>query len=155
MIETTPSDPYYTINNLEAVIINLKERRKIISKHLPANQKVLLTSTFPLLGNPDRQYFKLRDEDGNNIFVNEITQSLFIDDRIINTHPRFPTLSKNIRQRRQKRVDVNIPIFIDKNTSLQPTTYDPVPGYIHMDAMAFGMGSSCIQSKNLCHILKH
>lgn len=102
-----------------------------------------------MLGNPDRQYFTLSNENNNNAFVNNITQSLFIDDRIINTHPRFPTLSQNIKQRRQKKVDVNIPLFIDKNTSLQATMYDPVPGYIHIDAMAFGMGSSCIQSNKL------
>lgn len=34
MIETTPLNPYYTINNFEAVLINLNERSKVIKKYL-------------------------------------------------------------------------------------------------------------------------
>lgn len=41
---------------------------------------------------------------------------------------------------------IKVPLFIDKNTETNITEIDPYPGFIYMDAMAFGMGSTCIQS---------
>jgi len=43
-------------------------------------------------------------------------------------------------------VSIKVPLFIDKNTKTDVTEFDPFPGFIYMDAMAFGMGSSCVQS---------
>ena len=160
MIETTPKEPYFTLNNLEPVFVSLEERRKSISKHLFNDQHVLLTSTFQLLGQPSHDYFVSKEKPSSNNpcndeeklkiekedFKNAITQSLFIDDRIINKHPRFPTLTRNIRERRGEKVSIKVPLFIDKNTKTDVTEFDPFPGFIYMDAMAFGMGSSCVQS---------
>jgi len=33
---------------------------------------------------------------------------------------------------------------MDKNTSTEITEDEPYPGFIHMDAMAFGMGNCCL-----------
>ena len=77
----------------------------------------------------------------NNIF----TESKFINDFIINSHPRFGCLARNIRNRRGKKVEILVPIFKDKFTSLEETDDEPFPGFIYMDAMPFGMGSSCFQ----------
>lgn len=49
--------------------------------------------------------------------ANEITRSLFIYDDSANPHPRFPTLMKNIRQRRTEKVNIQVPIFKDINTN--------------------------------------
>ena len=46
-------------------------------------------------------------------------------------------LTKNIRKRRGEKVNIQVPIYHDINTSLPPM--------IHMDAMGFGMGSCCLQ----------
>lgn len=46
MIETTPKEPYFTVNNLDPVIISLEDRHKVITKHLRKDEHVLLTSTF-------------------------------------------------------------------------------------------------------------
>lgn len=77
----------------------------------------------------------------NNVF----TTSQFINDFIINSHPRFGCLARNIRTRRGKKVEILVPIFKDKETSIEKTTDEPFPGYIYMDAMPFGMGSTCFQ----------
>lgn len=76
---------------------------------------------------------------------NPFSHSIFIKDEIINSHPRFPALSRNIRERRGEKVNIRIPLFIDDNTNLIATEEEPYPGYIYMDAMAFGMGNCCIQ----------
>ena len=64
---------------------------------------------------------------------------------IINRHPRFGCLTRNIRLRRGKKVEIKIPIFKDKNTITKPTNEEPYPNYIYMDAMGFGMGNSSLQ----------
>lgn len=46
-------------------------------------------------------------------------------------------LTRNIRKRRGSKVNIEVPTFMDENTTIPPT--------IHMDAMGFGMGSCCLQ----------
>lgn len=40
----------------------------------------------------------------------------YIGDGIINPHPRFGTLTANIRQRRGEKVNIRVPLFRDVNT---------------------------------------
>jgi glutamate--cysteine ligase catalytic subunit len=86
-----------------------------------------------------------------------------VPDEIANPHIRFPTLAANIRSRRGRKVELNVPVFKDKNTPSpfnDPTVnYDlhiwpedddvrngaAKPDHVYMDAMAFGMGSCCLQ----------
>jgi hypothetical protein len=44
------------------------------------------------------------------------TESDYIGDGIINPHPRFGTLTANIRQRRGSKVNIRVPLFRDVNT---------------------------------------
>eukprot|EP00331_Platyophrya_macrostoma_P009164 CAMPEP_0176425816 /NCGR_PEP_ID=MMETSP0127-20121128/11595_1 /TAXON_ID=938130 /ORGANISM="Platyophrya macrostoma, Strain WH" /LENGTH=636 /DNA_ID=CAMNT_0017807011 /DNA_START=33 /DNA_END=1943 /DNA_ORIENTATION=+ len=76
---------------------------------------------------------------------NEISRSRYVDDEIINAHPRFPTLTRNLRLRRGEAMNIKIPIFKDVNTAKEATEDEPYPGFIHMDATAFGMGNGCLQ----------
>ena len=90
-------------------------------------------------------------------------RSQFVPDEIANPHIRFPTLAANIRARRGRKVEINVPVYKDVNT---PWPFqDPTVNYelhqwpedddvrngavkdnhIYMDAMAFGMGSCCLQ----------
>lgn len=84
---------------------------------------------------------------------------IFID--LLDTIHR--TLTANIRRRRGAKVEINMPIFHDRNTPrpfIDPTIpYDrdlfkhdkeakngaAKPDHIYMDAMAFGMGCCCLQ----------
>eukprot|EP00070_Physeter_catodon_P038929 XP_028345823.1 uncharacterized protein LOC114486318 [Physeter catodon] len=45
------------------------------------------------------------------------SRSLFVGDALINPHPRFGTLTANIRERRGKKVEILIPLFVDENTA--------------------------------------
>lgn len=131
-------------------------RRKIAKDHIYDNEFPITLTTFPMLG--DRKsitpYFppsgpKLRSQ--------------FVPDEIANPHIRFPTLAANIRLRRGRKVELNVPVFHDEKTA-RPWK-DPTVDYdmknwpedddvrngaakddcIYMDAMAFGMGSCCLQ----------
>ncbi|KAI5284103.1 Zn finger-containing GTPase- Activating Protein for ARF [Ascosphaera acerosa] len=95
-------------------------------------------------------------------------RSQFVPDQIANPHIRFPTLAANIRHRRGRKVALNVPVFRDTHTPWpfrDPTVdYDrhtwaedddvrngaAKDGCVYMDAMAFGMGSCCLQITFQC-----
>jgi glutamate--cysteine ligase catalytic subunit len=88
--------------------------------------------------------------------------SEYVPDFVINPHPRFGALTRNIRARRGSKVDIRVPLFHDSQTpeflrledpSSIPIVYarsDPSiklepDTSIHMDCMAFGMGMCSLQ----------
>jgi glutamate--cysteine ligase catalytic subunit len=85
------------------------------------------------------------------------SQSEYVPDYVINPHPRFAALTRNIRARRGEKVNIKIPLFKDENTpefSLDSSARNALPKdykfeedrQIHMDCMAFGMGMCCLVS---------
>jgi hypothetical protein len=51
-----------------------------------------------------------------------------------------------MQEKKGKLGDIRVPIFKDKNTDLETSSYlEPYPGYIFMDTIGFGMGLSCLQ----------
>ena len=89
-------------------------------------------------------------------FETPSSKSLFVPDYVINPHPRFGALTRNIRSRRQEKVNIRIPLYKDVNTpefnrdrdlsSTFPEGFKPEDGEdIYMDCMAFGMGMCCLQ----------
>eukprot|EP01022_Parablepharisma_sp_SALTPOND_P020409 TRINITY_DN371_c0_g1_i1.p2 TRINITY_DN371_c0_g1~~TRINITY_DN371_c0_g1_i1.p2 ORF type:complete len:665 (+),score=68.02 TRINITY_DN371_c0_g1_i1:8120-10114(+) len=89
--------------------------------------------------------------------ANKYSQSIFTWDAAINPHPRFPTLTRNIRERRGNKVSIKIPLFIDEFTKIPsvPTEDCPYPGYIYMDSMQFGMGCCCLQLTFAARSINH
>lgn len=87
---------------------------------------------------------------------NKFSKSLFTFDAAINEHPRFPTLSKIIRERRGEKVCIKVPLFMDYKTPMQvPHKIEPYPDYIYMDSMAFGMGCACLQLTYQAKTMNH
>nr|XP_026696290.1 glutamate--cysteine ligase catalytic subunit-like isoform X2 [Ciona intestinalis] len=81
------------------------------------------------------------------------SKSVYFPDCGITRHPRFPFLTRNIRERRGSKVEINIPIFKDTNTKcpfvevfqdLESNTA-AMPDHVYMDAMGFGMAQACLQ----------
>ncbi|KAJ1743355.1 glutamate--cysteine ligase [Coemansia sp. RSA 1821] len=157
MIEGTPGHPYNsTVSELASVEANMKRRREIVSSLMKDNEVILSVGSYPQLGSGD---FLEPPHKANGAF----SQSLFLPDEVINPHPRFRTLAANIRQRRESKVRINMPVFHDLNTPqpfVDPTIpYDrnlfagdkeakegaALPDHIYMDAMGFGMGCCCLQ----------
>uniref|UniRef100_A0A1E1XK40 Glutamate--cysteine ligase n=1 Tax=Amblyomma sculptum TaxID=1581419 RepID=A0A1E1XK40_AMBSC len=154
MIEGTPGQPYGSlISHFNIVEANMKIRRAEVAELLKQDEELLCLTTFPRLGCPGftSPMHQPRPKDGNN-------RSLFFpDEATFAGHPRFNTLVRNIRERRGKKVVINVPIFKDKNTP-SPFVEDftklgddgeaaraALPDHVYMDAMGFGMGSCCLQ----------
>jgi len=113
MIEATPRGPYtgYT-GDLIRVERNMRLRRKRLLHFLKEGEEIAPTvSTFPLLGALGNDGSVPPTEIGG-----DATQSEYIGDGIINPHPRFGTLSANIRQRRGGKVNIRIPLYRDTDT---------------------------------------
>ncbi|KAI1332812.1 glutamate-cysteine ligase [Xylariaceae sp. FL0255] len=158
MLEATPGKPWgIGFKELLTVESDMKTRRRIAKDHMKSEEYPITLTTFPRLGVPGVFTDPYYPTSGPKL------RSQFVPDEIANPHIRFPTLAANIRWRRGKKVQVNVPIFHDKNTPnpwKDPTVnYDlhdwpedddvrngaAPDNFIHMDAMAFGMGSCCLQ----------
>ncbi|CAG8634171.1 7041_t:CDS:10 [Paraglomus brasilianum] len=158
MLEGTPGTPFGNkIADLTRVESSMKLRRQTVMKYLRANETVVTVTSFPRLGCLG-EFLEPHFEPGG-----PVAKSLFVPDEVINPHPRFPTLTANIRTRRGSKVAINMPIFHDTKTPkpfIDPTIQwnrdkypedkeaasgAALPDHIYMDAMCFGMGSCCLQ----------
>ncbi|KAK5136514.1 Zn finger-containing GTPase- Activating Protein for ARF [Meristemomyces frigidus] len=157
MLEATPGAPWgIGFKDLLDVERDMKWRRQIANDHMYSSEFPITMTTFPLLG--DRKSITpWYPPSGDKL------RSQFVPDEIANPHIRFPTLAANIRARRGRKVELNVPVFHDEKTA-RPWK-DPTVNYdlhqwpedddvrngaakddcIYMDAMAFGMGSCCLQ----------
>ena len=151
MIEGTPGGPYGgDITEFNLVEDNMKKRRKEVQALLGPDEYIFSLTAYPRMGcegftiplvTPDPQ--------------NSVSRSLFWpDEAIFDGHPRFKTLTRNIRERRKEKVAINVPVFQDQNTrdpheelvqKFGQACQASLPGHIYMDAMGFGMGLSCLQ----------
>ncbi|XP_061410150.1 glutamate--cysteine ligase catalytic subunit [Lethenteron reissneri] len=152
MVEGTPGQPYgCTMADFNTVESNMRLRRKEVLAQLRGNETIFSITTFPRLGCPGftvPEFEPKQDEAG-------ASKSLFFPDQAINKHPRFSTLTRNIRHRRGEKVVINVPIFKDKKTPSPFVDHFPnddgeaaraaKPNHIYMDAMGFGMGNCCLQ----------
>ncbi|KAI1389683.1 GCS-domain-containing protein [Hypoxylon trugodes] len=158
MLEATPGKPWgIGFKELLGVEPDMKNRRRIAKDHMQSEEYPITLTTFPRLGVPGVFTDPYYRPSGPKL------RSQFVPDEIANPHIRFPTLAANIRWRRGRKVQVNVPVFHDENTPnpwKDPTiNYDlhnwpedddvrngaAPDNFIHMDAMAFGMGSCCLQ----------
>eukprot|EP00164_Ancoracysta_twista_P004916 GFYU01006684.1.p1 GENE.GFYU01006684.1~~GFYU01006684.1.p1 ORF type:complete len:614 (-),score=150.52 GFYU01006684.1:238-2079(-) len=151
MVEGTPGVPYSAEpRDLLAVEANLKVRRQTVQKLLKPTERLVTLTSFPFLGVGD---FTVPPSKPGG----DAAESMFVSDDCINSHPRFRTLTRNIRHRKGRKVAINIPLFMDSKTDPQVGTANgneaAKPGHIYMDCMAFGMGSCCLQVTYQCQDL--
>lgn len=123
MIEATPRRPYsgYAIDLLR-VERNMRLRRRRLMTALKEDEIAPTVATFPLLG--------ALGDDGtvpSTKVGGPRTMSEYIGDDIINPHPRFGTLTENIRSRRGEKVNIRVPLFRDVNTP-EYKDYPPAKG---------------------------
>lgn len=148
MLESTPGRPYDGLSGVADVEKSLQLRRQRLDAQLGAGEIAPTVTAFPLFGVGD---FCEPSYEPRGPFMD----SLFVPDEVIFPHPRFPTLAKHIRERRGSKVAIRRPIFQDHQTKtavLDGSEFVPknveeadAMGHVYADAMAFGMGSSCLQ----------
>lgn len=146
MVEATPNRPYTGFStDLLRVERNMRLRRKRILTVLKDDEIAPTVSAFPLLGS--------LGDDGSVPPVpvgGPITLSEYIGDGIINPHPRFGTLTANIRQRRGTKVNIKVPLFRDSKTpefkdfaARQPGNVDGCCGSDSQQLWRYGQGDAC------------
>jgi len=135
MVEGTPSTPYggYTTSLLQ-VEHNMRLRRARIIKALGPNEIAPTMVNFPMMGLGE--FTEPTAPPGG-----EYSESSFVPDLCINPHPRFGTLTRNIRARRGSKVDIRVPLFKEETSAEASSPSEE----ICMDCMAFGMGCCCLQ----------
>lgn len=105
MFEMIPEQPYNTNCNFYEIIHSIRHKYRVLA----SKPRIAITiPVIPFLGVRDPQ----------KVLNNSITQSLYIDDDHIASHPRFKTLTKNIRLRRGDKVNIQVPLFKDTHTSV-------------------------------------
>jgi glutamate--cysteine ligase catalytic subunit len=106
MVEGTPGQPYGALPaHLNIVEANMKSRRKEAQLQLPPNEIVLSICNFPRLGCPGFTFPEYNPEP-----TSSVSRSWFFPDQaIFQGHPRFETLTRNIRSRRGSKIDIHIP----------------------------------------------
>ena len=160
MIEAVPDKPYklYDANASFDALSSLMKRRKIINdKSFRSGVGITSFASFPNLGTKDS--FISLNEDLYNIENymehNNFTKSDYILDEFTNPHPRFSTMLQSVRNRRGKKVDIQVPLYPDSETGVGKIDGNISPGNIYMDAQHFGMGWWCLQvtyeAKNVDH----
>jgi glutamate--cysteine ligase catalytic subunit len=106
MIEAVPRDPYGGyISDLLLVEKNMQLRRKRLHAALNPNEIAPTTANFPMMGVEGYAHTMARG--------GAVANSKYLADDVINPHPRFGTLTQNIRQRRQSNVNIQIPAAIN------------------------------------------
>lgn len=158
MLEATPGAPFgHSLQELLKVLPNMMRRRVIAKAHMKKSEVPITLTSYPRLGAPGQFTEPYHEPRG------PASRSSFVPDEIINPHVRFPTLTANIRERRGRKVNMNVPIFYDEHTP-RPFIDPTVPldrelfpedrnakegaakeGHIYMDSMGFGMGCCCLQ----------
>lgn len=145
MIEGTPGHPYGgLLAHFNVVEANMRYRRQEVSELLPPGEFVMSLTSFPRLGTPNFTYppHECTPDDESSA----ARSFYFPDDAIFPGHPRFKTLTRNIRERRGEKPDINLTVFKDVNTKypVEGSSADK-PDAVHLDAMGFGMGCCCLQ----------
>lgn len=157
MIEIVPTKPYKYDGDPNPVYENMKARRVKVRDMCNEGDILFAGTVFPMLGVGDYFVPRKKEEQGedgedyeeekDDLYddVNPYSKSKFVHDELINPHPRFSTMTENIRLRRGEKVCILMPIYKDEKTNLEESKDEPYPGYIYMDAQHFGMGSGCLQ----------
>ena len=142
MLELIPAKPFHHILNVKDLEAHLRDTEALNrlqievpggpSKNNKYRLKILSTSSMPKLGHAD--FYVSRD--GSRIpadqrkIRNTVSDSQYFVDQTICSHVRFSTLTRNTVQKREDLVEINIPIFIDKNTRVRyPGLYSHFQSY--------------------------
>eukprot|EP00762_Andalucia_godoyi_P002747 ANDGO_04407.mRNA.1 Glutamate--cysteine ligase len=108
MVEGTPGAPYCGSMECWTVVEpNMRARRAEVRKYLRPNEHLMTLTSYFLMG------VGLFTEPAYPA-GGPVTQSLYVPDEIINPHPRFPTLTANIRERRGEKVNILVPIMLEE-----------------------------------------
>ncbi|XP_068152614.1 glutamate--cysteine ligase isoform X2 [Drosophila tropicalis] len=145
MIEGTPGKPFGGLMaHFNLVEANMRYRREEVTELLGSDECVMSITNFPRLGSPNFTYPLAQPHPEDPL--SSARSLYFPDEAIFPGHPRFKTLTRNIRKRRGEKVSIKLKVFKDVKTKLPVEGAPPgEPDVVLLDAMGFGMGCCCLQ----------
>jgi glutamate--cysteine ligase catalytic subunit len=148
MLESTPRKPYEGLVDLLKVEDCMRMRRSRLLAALNPGEISPTVSCLPIFGVGD--FCEPSKPPGG-----DVTESLFLPDGCIFPHPRFATLTKNIRKRRGSKVAIRRRKYEDTQTkaaTVEDVNFIPETvaqademDHVYADSMGFGMGCCCLQ----------
>jgi glutamate--cysteine ligase catalytic subunit len=135
MYEVIPDAPFQ-MKDLDLVESSIDNLYKYLNEKY-GNNSFLSLGSYPLLGVgnyytneeveeeeciEDEKIHKAKMKYLSDMENNNLSKSNYLKDTIINKHPRFGNLTRNIRLRRGEKVEIKIPIYKDTNTDLNSIT---------------------------------
>ena len=147
MVKSTPKRPYAGLSGVLDVEPQLQLRRARLRAALRPEEVAPALNHFPLLGVGDCSEPAFEPQ-------GPLPQGMFVPDEVAFTHPRFPTLARNLQARRGSNVDNWRPKLKNTNSVMVEHAPELVPrGVVEADAiyrvyadvMPFRMGLSCVQ----------
>ena len=148
MLELVPKWPFEDLLYAGNLLSNTRYVYKQIGSILKPEHLFLSTALPPKFGTPSSVKTIFPDLKSTEELVsqNKSTLSEYMSDKIINSHPRFPTLTQNCRIRRGEKPQIEAPIFKDEKTNMtEVLPGEKKPGKIFLDAFSFGMGLCSLQ----------
>ncbi|KAI9293221.1 GCS-domain-containing protein [Neoconidiobolus thromboides FSU 785] len=141
MLEGTPGGPYSgQLNGLLQVEKNMRTRRIRVLSELEENQTVLTVSNFFSLGSDNVKHLDIDSSLDNNVY----TQSSYLPDKMIHPHPRYASLSKNLRLRKGSKATFQLPIYRDINTP-KALLFSQDQSALELDTVGFAASCCCLQ----------
>ena len=92
-------------------------RRRQLQAALGPGEEVVTLTSFPRLGAGEHTEPPSAARRGG-----PVARSRFVADDVITPHPRFASLTRNIRERRGERVEVLVPVYMDTHTGAPADT---------------------------------
>jgi glutamate--cysteine ligase catalytic subunit len=122
MVEATPGAPYGgSTSDLRHVERNMAVRRARISALSGAHTHPFSLVAYPFMGLGEAFTWPPRAPGG------PFSRSAYVPDAVISPHPRFGALTANIRHRRGRKVEIQVPLFRDAATDMAAFT-EAAPG---------------------------
>lgn len=121
MIEGTPGKPFGGLMaHFNLVEANMRYRREEVTELLASDECVMSITNFPRLGAPDFTWplHQPHPEDP----LSSARSLYFPDEAIYPGHPRFKTLTRNIRKRRGEKVSIKLKGKLQVQESLESVT---------------------------------
>ena len=133
---------------------SIKSRRQFIQTLLGKDEHIISLTCFPLLGCTNFTY-----PHHNPVDLSNRLTSLFFSDEIIYDNPLLKGLYRCRVARIDRKPEINVPIYKDKNTLSPfieelPNREMSKPDHIFMDHHGFALGCCCIQVTFQCESLE-
>lgn len=156
-LEIIPLSPMEGFTHAGDLFNSLRCFFKNVYAFTKPGMEILSLPFLPLMGT--RQFREDLEMEGKSkeeiVEGNIYSRSEMISDEITRQHPRYLTITRTVRERRGENPKILAPLYKDKKTQMDEPHQDEIEaGYVHLDALVFGMGLCCLQNTFACETME-